>query len=398
MTGVSALRARLQGTAAPHLADQVLSSGTNFVAVVLVARSGTPRQFGVFSILLVTYFVAVGFTRSVPHAIAMTLRWDDDRARNGYFFLPALAVGVVATIVLAVTFAILEPAWVLLALLLLPVLLQDAVRMHAFAVQKPHVALLSDATWLVVECIGFALVTTAIGAAAAWGIGGLFALLVTRPWRIRLRVQRRPVKASAVSATVEYATLAGLSYMTPLLASPLITVVGVGALQGANVIRGPIILFVQGLILHRMSGPPITPGTCVRQALRLAGSALAVTVLCIPPLFLLRGVYGPLLLGSTWPQVDPLVVPALVTLVLGSVAFSPATVARKMGSFALSARVQGTVAPLFLVLPLVGAAAAGTRGFLYATAGAYAVLAATWWIVLSKLQARPVAQAELAAT
>lgn len=389
---------RLQKTPALHLADQVLSSGTNFLAVVVVARMATPRQFGIFSIFLVTFFVVVGFNRSVPHSIAMTMEWEDERARSGYFFLPPLAGGLLATAALVVTFAILDPTWLPLSLLLLPMLLQDAVRIHAYAVQKPQVALLSDAVWLVVVIAGFTLASTAPGAGAVWGLGGLCALLVTRPWRIRMRVQRRPIRANVVSAALEYATLTGLGFLTPLLASPIISVVGVGALQGTNVIRGPIILLVQGLLFHRMAGAPISLRTCVREAVRLSCTILAATLVCIPALYFLRDVYGPRLLGATWPQVEPLVPPALLTLVLGSVAFGPATVARKMGRFALSAKLQGAVAPLFVALPLAAAAAAGTRGFLYASAAAYAVLALTWWMVLLRVAAEPAVQADLAVT
>lgn len=387
---------RLRGTPILNLADQLLSSGTNFLAAVIVAHKATPEQFGLFSIVLVTFFLAAGFNRAVPHAIAMTMEWDDERARSGYFFLPPLVVGFVATIVLVVFFLIIDPAWLALPLLLLPMLLQDAVRMHAFAVQKPQVALLSDAAWLVVVAASIPFVATAAGAAAAWGVGGLVALLVTRPLRIRVRVQRRPIRANVVSAALEFVTLAGLGYLTPLLASPIITILGVGALQGANVIRGPVILILQGLLFHRMAGPPITSETCVREALKLSRMMLVGTLICVPPLFLLRSFYGPRLLGATWPQVEPLVLPTLLTMIAGSVAFGPATVVRKMGRFALSAKLQGAHAPMFVGFPLIGAAVAGTEGFVWATALAYAVFNTTWWIVLPKVAASSAAPADAA--
>lgn len=380
-----------------HLADQVLSSGTNFLAVVVVARHATPKQFGIFSILLITFYLATGFNRSVPHAIAMTMEWDDERSRSGYFFLPPVAVGTAATLALAVTFALLDRSWVAPALLLLPMLLQDATRMHAFAIQKPHLALLSDAVWLAVGCAGFLLVSTAVEAATVWGLGGLCALLATQPWRIRIRVQRRPIRANALSAGLEFAITASFVYLTPLLASPIITVVGVGALQGANVIRGPIILIVQGLVVHRMAGPPITPSTCMRAALQLSSITLGVTFMLIPPLFLLRGIYGPQLLGPSWPQVEPLVFPALLTMVMASLGFGPTTVVRKMGCFTLSAKLQGLLAPMFVAFPLAGAAAAGTIGFLYATGGAFAAFSVVWWTCLYRVATKATARPNLAA-
>lgn len=379
------LTQRIHGTPVLPLADQALSSATNLLAVVVVARTGTPEQFGIFSIFLITYYVTVGFNRSVPHAIAMTLDWDDERARSGYFFLPPLVIGAVATVVLVPVLVRIDPSFLTLSVLLLPVLLQDAVRMHAFAVQKPHVALLSDAVWLVVQVVGFLFVSTAASTASVWAIGGLCGLLVARPWLIRVRLRRRPIRASVVSAVLEYLALVGLGYATPLLAAPIITLLGVAALQGAGVIRGPIILLVQGLIVHRMSGPPIGPKTCFREAFRLSATTLGTTVVCIPPLVLLKDFYGPFLLGSTWPSVDPLLLPAILTMVVGSLSFGPATIVRKMGLFTLSAKVQLALAPVFLGFPLAGAFVAGPKGFLYATSLAYAVFGVTWWNVLAKV-------------
>lgn len=387
---------RLRQGPVVHLADQVLSSGTNFLAVVVVARLATPKQFGTFSILLITFYLATGFNRSVPHAIALAMEWDDERSRSGYFFLPPIAVGTAATLALTVTFGVLDRSWVAPPLFLLPMLLQDATRMHAFAVQKPHIALLSDVIWLAVAAVGFLLVSTASEAATVWGLGALCGLLATRPWRIRIRLQRRPIRANALSAGLEFAITAAFIYLTPLLASPIITIVGVGALQGANVIRGPIILIVQGLIVHRMAGPAITPSTCMRAALQLSRTTLGFTLIFIPPLVLLRGTYGPRLLGQTWPQVEPLVFPALLMTVMASLGVGPTTVVRKMGRFALSAKLQGLLAPIFVGFPLAGAAAAGPSGFLYATAGAFAVFSVVWWTCLHRLSVEATARPTLA--
>lgn len=380
---------RLRATPVLHLADQVLSSGTNFLAVVVVAHRTTPAEFGVFSIFLLAFFVTATFDRTVPHAVAMTVEWDDERARSGSFFLPALVIGCLGTLVMVPTLAVLDADFVLLAFLLLPMLLQDAGRMHAFAVQRPRHALISDTIWLAVAAVGCLATDTAAGAAGAWAVGGLAGFIVFRPWLIRVRRPRGAESKSLLSATIEFGTVTGLGYLTPLVAAPIITVAGVGALQGANVIRGPFLLLVQGLILHRMAGPPIAQATCVREAARLSMIVLGASVFVVPPMILLRDAYGPPLLGSTWPAVEPLVVPALLTMVVGSVAFGPLTVVRKMGRFPLAAMVQLALAPFFFGLPLVGAALGGTQGFLYATAVAYAIAVLLWWTVLPRVAALP---------
>jgi hypothetical protein len=374
-------------TPAVHLADQVLSSGTNLLGVVMVAHRATPQQFGVFSIFLITFFVTSGFNRAAPHAVAMTLDWDDERERAGLFFLPPLAIGTVAALVLVPVFASLDPTFLPLAFLLLPMLLQDAARMHAFALHRPRVALLSDGAWLAVAGAGFVITSSAAAVAVVWAVGGVAGLLVARPRLLRLRRPRRPVGESLVSASLEYGALAGLTYVAPVVAVPLIAVQGVGALQGANVIRGPFLLLVQGLLVHRMAGPPISPDTCQREALKLSASVLGTALACALPIYLLRHVYGPPLLGDTWPLVEPLVMPALLATVLASLAFGPLTAVRKMGRFRVSAAVQGALTPFFVGIPLAAAGMSGTTGFVYGTAMAHALAAVLWWSVIPRIAA-----------
>lgn len=379
---------RVRGTAAPHVVDQALASGTNFFATIVVARMATPEQFGTFSIFLITYYITAGFNRWVPHSIAMTLDWDDERARNSYFFVPALVLGVLASLVLVPLFLILDPSFALLPLFLVPMLLQDALRMHSFAVHKPKVALASDLVWLATQTVGFLLISSAAGAATAWATGALCGALVARPWS-RLRWVRRRIRSSLVSSTLEYFTLAGINYLAPLAAIPLIAVRGVGALQGAGVLRGPITLLMQGLVFHRMAGPPVEQDRCVREALRLSGLTVAATLACVPPLLLFEDDIGPQVLGSTWPAVRPLVMPVVLTLITASASFGPSIVVRKMGRFGLSATMQAALSPFFLGFALVGAALSGPRGFLYGTALAYSLSTAVWWAVLLRVARDP---------
>ncbi len=376
---------RIRRTPIMHFADQSVCSGTNFLAMVFVARHATPAQFGIFTIFLTAYHITVTFNRAVPHAIAMTLDWDDERARSAYFFGPPLVVGALATIVLVPTFSIIGPSFVLLPFLLVPLLLQDAVRMHAFAIQNAYVALLSDVVWLLCLLLGILFVSTAAGAASVWAIAGLCGLLVARPWAIRLRLRRRRIKTDVMSASLEFVTLAGLGYLTTLATAPIIGVAGLGALQGTAVIRGPFNLLVQALVLHRMSGPSIKPSNRVRESRRLAALIVGMTLIFVPGLILLKDVYGPPLLGSTWPAVEPLMFPVILIMLMTALALGPITIIRKMSHFKLSARVQLLLAPVLGGLPLIGAALGGPPGFLYATAISHAVLAVTFWIVLSRL-------------
>lgn len=58
-----------------------------------------------------------------------------------------------------------------------------------------------------------------------------------------------------------------------------------------------------------------------------------------------------------------------------------------MGRFSLAALLQLALCPFFLALPLIGAALAGTRGFLYASSLGYTVAAALRWTVLRRVGA-----------
>jgi len=343
---------------------------------------GTPRQFGVFSVFLVSYYVIVGFNRAVPHAVAMTLEWEDERARNGYFFFPAWVLGGLGALVLVPIMAILEPSFALLPIFLLPLLLQDAVRMHSFALHKPGTAIASDTIWLAIELIGFALVSTPAAAALVWAGASMCGALVVRPW-LQMRWVRRPVTVSIVSSALEYLVLGGFGILAPLFAGFIISIRGVGALQGANVFRGPVTLLVQGLVAHTMAGPPISRDSCSREALSLSGIIAVATLVFVAPIVVLKDVYGPFLLGPTWPLVDPLIYPTVLSLGVCSTAFGPATVIRKMGLFRLSATVQIALTPCFVAFALLGAAQAGAEGFVNGTTVAYGISATVWWTVLA---------------
>jgi hypothetical protein len=77
----------------------------------------------------------------------------------------------------------------------------------------------------------------------------------------------------------------------------------------------------------------------------------------------------------------------ILTLLLGSISFGPTTVARKMGFFKLSAKIQIALAPSFLGCALLGAALRDASGFLYGVSAAYALSSLVWWTLLPGIAA-----------
>jgi len=303
------------------------------------------------------------------------------------YFYPAFGLGLAGGLGLVLLFGLVDHTFMVIGPLLLPLLVQDAVRMNAFASGRPSVAVLSDATWLITFLIGIAFVSTAAGIALVWALGGMCGAVVTRPW-LETCWERRSIKRDVASSSLEYVASAGLGYLLPLLAIPLVAVEGVGAVEGAMVLQGPIFLLIQALIIHRMSGPAIAVSQCLREAVQLSATTLGVVLLSIPVLVGLQNWYGPIVLGPTWPSVQPLILPTVVTLLMCAIAFGPATVIRKMGQFKLSATVQISLCPFFVAFSLGGAAVIGPPGFLLGTACAWFLSAVVWWPILWRFAKR----------
>lgn len=165
------------------LADQVVSSASNFVLGVLVARAGGADALGSFGIAFLIWLTVLGANRALvtePMTVGGSTEREDAQLREGMLASVVLGVGaagLLATVATALLLAGID-AVVLLALApWIPSLLaHDYWRGMAYRLQRPDHALTSDAVFAAVQgCITFALFALEVASVpaflAAWGIG-----------------------------------------------------------------------------------------------------------------------------------------------------------------------------------------------------------------------------------
>jgi O-antigen/teichoic acid export membrane protein len=366
--------------------DQILSSGSNFALSAFVAATISAAGFGAFSVVYAVYGVCVGLSAglaSVPlvvsYSAAAPSRWrTGTRASVG----SAIAVGAVAGLVCLAVAPLTAPAVArplrALAVTLPGLLAQDAWRFSFVTGGRPAKAAANDALWVVLQLTGIAILLAADAVSALsmvliWGgsacaaavLGCWQAGVVPAPHRTLawLREQR--------TLTFRYAAEAMIHRSGWWLALALVGAVAglrvVGALRGALLLLlGPLTLLFVGAtfvfvpegvrLLHR------SPDLLTGAMRRLTAAATAVAIGWSIFILLLPDALGSRVLGSTWPQAEPL----LPILVLQIVALA-ASMGPTQGLLALGAAKRSLftqAAGLAVDVPsMTGAAVlAGARG------------------------------------
>ena len=250
------------------VADQGISSLTNFAFGILVARTLGLEAFGAYGLAFAAYLIVVGLSRAIT-AQPLLIRFsgvplDDWRRGSAAASGTALLIGLVAVplaiVIALITDGSLRAAFTGLALVLPGLLVQDAWRYSFFANSRGRSAFLNDLVWTVVQLAAFVTVVslgeaTVFWAVLAWGgaatlaaaFGAIQARLLPRPLQARAWWhEHRDLLPSYIGEFAAY-TLSG---QLMLYAIGWIAGLGaVGALRGAQVLLGPIHVIVQGAYL-----------------------------------------------------------------------------------------------------------------------------------------------------
>ena len=170
--------------------DQALSSGTNFVPSLILARVLGPTSFGTFALVFLAWFLVLSvirsglmqpYTLSAAPADAAAWRHLTSTAAGAVLFssvLAGLGFGVAALCAGIGSGA--GHALLAVALLSPGLALQEFWRVAAFSAGRARSAALNDAIWAVGQTIAFVAVLTttritAAGSLCAWGAGAWLA-------------------------------------------------------------------------------------------------------------------------------------------------------------------------------------------------------------------------------
>ena len=389
-------------------ADQGMSSLTNFLLSVYVARTLGAVAFGAFSLAYVTYAFALNASRGLstdPFVVRFSgtdlPTWRRAAARcTGTALIVGLVTGACAIVAGRLLGGTAGMGILALGLTLPGLLLQDSWRYSFFAQGRGHLAFINDTVWaaVLVPSLVFLRISGhanvfwlvfAWGASAAVGavIGPLQARVVPNlagawEWLSRHRdlALRYLAEGSSSNASIQLRTY-GFDLILGLAA--------LGYMQAANTLMGPfrIIFLGMGLfmvpeaasILRR--SPRHLPLFClgVSGGLALLGLVWGVVLLVALP----RGL-GQLMLGGIWRGTYPLVLPTTIW-VMGTGALSGAGV----GLHALAAARRSLRATLFvsalgLVSSIAGAVIAGMAGAMWASAAASWIGVVVYWVHLRR--------------
>jgi O-antigen/teichoic acid export membrane protein len=304
---------RLRGHAVTGL-DQVLSSASNVLTVVLVGRASSADQFGRFALAYAVLTLVVTLNRAYL-GNRVSLSSSDEQARSA----TATAIGGVLALAPAMMLAVWVVArisggagsLVLLVALAAPVIcLQDLLRFGAVASHRPGVAVLSDGIWTAFLAVPLLLsvAPTPVQAVATWGVGAVVAAVVALA---RLGLRPRIVEGwralrhhDPVGRSLVFGRLAttSASLIAISVSAAIIGATAAGSLRGASTLLGPlnaifalVPLSLTPMLVRRPRSGDLK--VCAAVALGLVSLVLVwggALLLLLPPEL------GAKVLGSSW--------------------------------------------------------------------------------------------------
>jgi O-antigen/teichoic acid export membrane protein len=384
------------------LADQALSSFTNFALGVFVARTVGIEEFGAFSLVFAAYLLLMSVCRAFPME-PLQIRYsgapdESIRAASTRAVGAVLAIGIVASLVLVpisiVVGGRIGATLLALAVTLPGLLVQDAWRSAFFAWHRGAIAFLNDLIWALLLAAGLLWLTaqgdgTAVAATLIWGLSATVAA-VFGVWQARVI----PDPRRTLDWWREHIDL-GPRFIAEVLsrmAGGQLAIYGIGAaaglaalgsLRAAQLVVGPVqILFLGiGLIavpegvraLAHSRGRLVWLASVMSIGLGLAGLAWGAIALLLP------AELGRLILGGAWDPAREVLLPVVVGQ-LGALAASGATMGlRTLAAARRSLRANLVISALIVALGIGGAVAAGTLGAAWGLAVASLVGTLIWW-------------------
>jgi O-antigen/teichoic acid export membrane protein len=385
------------------LADQAVSSLTNFAISLYVAHSLGPAQFGAFSLAYVTYSFVLNASRGLA-TDPLLVRFSGVEVSAWRRAVTsctgtALAVGLVAGLGMLGAAALLHGtsriAFLAIGLTMPGLMLQDSWRYAFFALGRGSQAFLNDMIWALVMVPGLLYLRISHNENVFWFIlvWGSAATVASVAGPLQARVIPRLSDAWRwVSQNRDLAfryltvntTNSGSAQLRAYGLGALAGLAAVGYVQAANLLMGPFLVVLMGISLVTVP----EAARALRDSPRhlrtyclLLSCGVAVAALCwsVAILVLLPRGLGPLVLRSLWRPTYPLVVPLTIAIMAQCFVDGASAGLRALGSAQRNVRAQLIQSGIFVALALVGAARYGALGAVAGSAIATVFAAALWW-------------------
>ena len=385
------------------LADQAVSSLTNFAISIYVARSLGAAQFGAFSLAYVTYSFLLSASRGLStdpllvrfSGVELPVWRRAVASSTGTAAVVGLAAGACVLAVGALLDGTPRVAFLALGVTLPGLLLQDSWRYAFFAHGRGSQAFLNDLVWasalvpalLYLRMTGhetvfwFVLVWGAAAAVAA-AVGPLQARVIPRLSGARgWLAQHRDLGFRYLA---ENSAISGAGQLRIYAVGLIVGLSAIGYVQAASLLVGPFLVVFMGISLVAVPeaarvlrhSPRHLRMYCV-----LVGGGLAIAALLwgIALLILLPRGLGDRLLGPIWRPTYGLVVPITIQVIGACLSAGATAGLHALGAARRSLRAQVFASSAFVIGGVLGALAGGATGTLRGTAAASLLGAVLWW-------------------
>ncbi|MHA6784809.1 hypothetical protein ACVGOW_28010 [Pseudonocardia saturnea] len=391
------------------LADQAVSSITNFTVGILVARSLGLVEFGAFSLAWVTYAVIINLSRGLatdPLLVRFSgvpvATWRTAVAQSSSTaLLVGLAAGAASLLAGLVIGGVVGSGFVALGIVLPALLLQDSWRYAFFAAGQGRRAFFNDAVWAVALVPAMFLAVpygSVFALVLAWGAAGAVAagyglvqvkvlprLNGIGPWLTRHR-------DLGLRYMLENVSISGAEQLRMYGLGAIAGLASVGAVRGAQLLLAPFFAVLMGLSLVSVPeaarvlrrSPRRLPLFCILLG---GGEAIAGILWGLALLIALPDEVGQQLLGSAWESSSALIVPTTLVVMGGGLLDGASAGLRALGASRRSLRAKLISSAAYLACGLAGAAVGGAAGSVWGVAAAiYFAVAVTWWQLLAGMR------------
>jgi O-antigen/teichoic acid export membrane protein len=385
------------------VADQGMSSITNFAVNIYIARELGAVEYGAFALAFVTYAFALNASRGLStDPLLVRFSATDPKtwrravaSSTGTATVTGLVTGIMVLGVTPLLGGSTRMAFLALGLTLPGLLLQDSWRFAFFAHGRGALALLNDTVWAVSLLAGLAVVRVtghetvfwvvfAWGASAAIGaaLGPFQARVVPRLTQTRqwLTTHWDLAPRYLAEGTINSVSAQLVTYGIGLL----LGLAAVGAVQAASLLMGPYMVVLYGIALVLVpeavrilrTSPRRLPHLCVLVSVVFAALAAVwgVALLIVLPMG-----FGQALLGTLWRPTYPLVLPSTLYVMAFATAGGAGLGLRALGAARRSLRAAIITSTTSVVCSVIGAAVAGAVGALSGGAAAMWFAALVFW-------------------
>jgi O-antigen/teichoic acid export membrane protein len=385
------------------VADQAVSSLSNFALGLFVVKAFGAEGLGAFTIAFVTYSVVLNASRGLStdpllvrfsNTAPATLRRAVS-ASAATALIVGTAVGAVCVLGGLFLPQPLGPVFLALGVGLPGILLQDSWRFGFFAGGRPGTALVNDLIWTLLMVLtlaglhltGTGSVTTCMAVfGATASLTGIVGALQsrTRPRISAVGAWARTHRDLSVRYLVENVSISGASQLRSFVLGGAVSLAALGHVRATEMLMGPFVVILMGIcqvaipeasrVLHS------TPSRLGRFCF-LLGAAQAAGAVVWGAAVLLTLPLGPgqLLLGEAWRPAAPLVVPVALAVAAGCFSTAATAGLRAMGAARSSLRAQLIASAVYVVGGCGGALLGAAAGACWGGMAANTLGALVWW-------------------